>query len=128
MLNSESCDGPGWALDGLLSRKLDQVTQSLPPDLADREDVESLKQTARDFATLFYGELVKQMHKSVREDGEEGEEGEEGDEGGVIREGADDFFTMFLPQALAETTGDTLTRYVQEQLQSRYGDRLDESA
>jgi Rod binding domain-containing protein len=121
MLNSGSCDRPEWALDGLLSRRLEHATRAAPPDTNSGANADELKRTAEDFAALFYTELVKQMQKTVRDEAQDGEDD------AAMREGVDDFLTMFLPQALARSNGDSLAAYVHKQLKLRYGE-LDESA
>lgn len=119
MLNSGSCEPVGAALDRLAGQQAEQVLRRLPHPPEGRPDMKVLEGVARDFASLFYSELVKQMQRTLRADNEDD---------GPMKQGVEDFFGMFLPRAVADDPDDALARYIYEQLTTRYGGRLDERA
>lgn len=118
MLRSGSCDIAPCALDRYLSGRVDRLAGALACAAESKTGDHKLEEVARDFASLFYSVLVQQMHKTVRQD----------DEDGPVAQGVWDFFTMFLPRAIAGQSGDPLTRYIHQGLSTRHGDVFDDSA
>ena len=116
MLNSGSCRENGRLPDVLMPGRADVSLRRLARTGQGGADRQALKGAARDFASLFYSILIRQMQKTVQSD----------DEGSVVSQGARDFFTMFLPRAMAGQAEDPLARYMVEQLGRRYGDVVDE--
>jgi len=119
MLSSGSCSPAPCALDGYLANRADALLGRLASADAGAPEGQTLKEVARDFASLFYSMLVQQMRKSLGSDDEDA---------GPVSEGAWDLFTMFLPRAIAGQPGDALTRYVHDHLSVRYGELVNESA
>ena len=123
MPNSESCDQISQAVDGAAAGRIGRLQRiaaggSVPDDI-------TLRQTARDFASVFYGQVVKEMMQSVRNAGDDGDETEEDPMSG----GVHDLVGMFLPQAISAQPGDPVVAYITDQLMdmNRRGGLLDES-
>lgn len=119
MLSSGLCEGVERALFHSASEQVDAVTRRLPYEPEGPPDPATLRQVARDFASLLYSILVRQMQATVKQDT---------DDDGPIKQGVRDFLAMLLPQAVADSPGDVLARYLHQHLSERFGERLDEEA
>ncbi|KPK64326.1 MAG: hypothetical protein AMK73_04740 [Planctomycetes bacterium SM23_32] len=97
----------------------DGAFRRLPQPAAEGPEVKRLRQVSRDFASLFYSMLVRQMQKTVPED-------EEDDN--AVKQGVQDFMGMFLPEAVARRPDDALAGCIFGHLRTRYGELLDETA
>ncbi len=119
MLSSGSCDGADLGIEALAAGRAEALVRRLPYDPARPPDEQTLRRLARDFASVFYSMLVKQMQRTVGGDEEDAD---------AISEGVRDFMGMFLPQVAARHPRDALAEYIFQQVNARYGGRLDESA
>lgn len=121
MPNSGSCDRASAALDGLSAQRALDAASRLPLEPGQTPDLQRIKGVARDFASLLYTALFKQMQQTVRQESDE-------DEGSALKEGVLDMMAMYLPKTIAGQSQDALTRAIYQQLKARYGGRLDEQA
>ncbi|MGD2175972.1 MAG: hypothetical protein PVJ27_11260 [Candidatus Brocadiaceae bacterium] len=117
MLNSGLCEPSAHGFDVLLSARTASLAQRLGGPGRPHDEPQDLEKACRDFASLFYSTLVRQMQRTVREEEDQG----------PVTQGAWDFFGLFLPRALASNPDDALSRYIQEQISSRFGEGLDET-
>ncbi len=116
MLNSGLCEKAHCGLEQALSARVEDLARRAHRPRGEGGGAGEPARTARDFATLLYSSLVRQMQRTVKWT----------EEDGPVAQGARDFFGMFLPRCLASQTTDPLTRYVSEQISSQRGDRVDE--
>jgi Rod binding domain-containing protein len=119
MLNSGSCDAVEAARARLYAAELQEALRTLPGRASEEAAVEQLRAVSRDFASLFYSMFVRQMQRTLHQD-------EEDD--GPIRQGVEDFMSMFLPQEAARQADDALAAYIFRHLRARHGELLNESA
>ena len=113
MQNFESCDGLSSALEQRLQARLEQL-QKGRPDAADNPERNPTR-VAADFASVLYGQVVKQMQKSM-----ESEEEESPLSGGVR-----DFMGMLLPKAISRSAGDPVAAYIEGILTEPQGGKDD---
>jgi len=120
MLSCGSCDAAESALGRLVSARTDQAVAQQVDCSDDEPDAQTLRGVSCDFASLLYSKLVQQMQRTSPEEEEE--------EAESLKEGIQDFVTMFLPRAVAQGAHDPLSAYVYESLSARYGGAVDERA
>ena len=117
MPSFESCDPASMARDNLLSGPLEALRDGARmAEGAEAASPEALRRLGRDFASVFYATLYRQMQKTVERDEDEG----------PLAEGARDFMAVFLPRALADMEADPLARQIFAGLKAQHGDRADE--
>ncbi len=97
--------------------QIDELARRLPMKPDEQFTQEQLDRAAKDFASLFYGLVLKEMQKTVEYDEEEDT---------PISEGVRDLMTLELPKALAGQHNDPLAGYIREQLGARLGEAINE--
>ena len=118
MLSLESCREQFRLLGFLTSDRADGSLQRLTGSQQTGADAGMVAGVARDFASVFYSMLIKQMQQVVRPEGD----------ASAVADGAWSFFGMFLPQAIAGQAADPLARYILGQLAQSCGGAVDEQA
>jgi len=130
---SGSCDGdPALGPELAQSGRIEELARRLPFTAADKTSPQQVEKVARDFVSVLYGAVVREMLNSIpREDGGDEEGEEDGDmaadsDSDPVAEGVRDFMTMFMPQALASNKNDPLVKYVEGQLSAKSGEKVNE--
>jgi len=118
MLNFGSCDSAQSGLDRLAGDRAESLKERLSGALEGLRDPEALERLERDFTSLLYSILLRQMQRTVPS--------EEG--AGVLAEGVRDFLQLHLPGVLAEQQNDPLREYVRAMLGTECGENVDERA
>ena len=118
MLNSGSCEQLNQALERNAAGCLESLSGVLQGRAQGEADRARLAGAARDFASLFYGMLVKQMMKNVKDTEQDGH----------LADGVRGMVAMFLPRAISRCVADPVARYITEQVRTPGEGRLDERA
>jgi hypothetical protein len=114
MPNLGSCDAIGPAWEQLLVAQAQGAAKSAEAAPQD----EALRNVSRDFASLLYSTLWRQMQETTLREAEDEEEE-------AVKEGVQDFVGTFLPQAVAGCRQDPLSGYIYEHLGKLRGEQPD---
>jgi hypothetical protein len=118
MLNSGSCEQLSQALERDATGRLESLTGVLQGCTQGEPEQARLAGAAQDFASLFYGMLVKEMLKNMSRMEEDGH----------LADGVRGMLGMFLPQAISQCAADPVARYIMEQVGMPGEGGLDERA
>ena len=127
MLNSGSSEAVDYTLAQWPSRSLDEAAERLPSASHAGGEEDTLSAVSRDFASVFYTILFREMQKTINES-DESDESDESEGGDAIQAGTQDFLGTYMPMAMAGQESDPLSRQIHDYLQTSYGPPTDESA